>query len=263
MLGVITLLLVLTLSIIVNRIATTALAHTGLSQQSARFQARSAFTGVGFTTSESERVVNHPVRRRILMLLMLLGNAGIVTVVASMIISFVNVRESGDWLVRFVILVGGLAVLLTLAYSRLVDRHLSRLIRHLLERLTDLEVRDYVGLLHVGGEYGVTELNVREDDWLAGRRLRDGGLREEGIIVLGVQTPDGEYLGVPDADTRIRANDTLVLYGRTKALRDLDQRKLGLGGDAAHQSAVAEQRRVEAQEREREAAEGRRQGEPS
>jgi Trk-type K+ transport system membrane component len=86
MISVISLLVVLTLSILVTRIATVALTHTGLSQESAKFQARSAFTGVGFTTNESEKVVNHPLRRRILLLLMLLGNAGVVTAVSSLIL---------------------------------------------------------------------------------------------------------------------------------------------------------------------------------
>ena len=63
MISIVTLLLVLTLSILLVRIATVALTHTGLSRESAKFQARSAFTDVGFTTSESEKVVNHPIRR--------------------------------------------------------------------------------------------------------------------------------------------------------------------------------------------------------
>jgi Trk K+ transport system NAD-binding subunit len=63
MFSILTLLIVLTLSILVTRIATVALTHTGLSRQSARFQARSAFTGVGFTTRESEKMVNHPLQR--------------------------------------------------------------------------------------------------------------------------------------------------------------------------------------------------------
>lgn len=96
MLSVITLLVVLTLSILVTRVATVALTHTGLSKESAKFQARSAFTGVGFTTDESEKVVNHPVRRRILLVLMLLGNAGIVTAVSSLIVSFINVDRSSS-----------------------------------------------------------------------------------------------------------------------------------------------------------------------
>ena len=45
------------------RMGTLALQRTGLSREAATFQAQSAFMGVGFTTSESESLVNHPVRR--------------------------------------------------------------------------------------------------------------------------------------------------------------------------------------------------------
>lgn len=83
-------LIVLTLSLLVNRIATAALALTGLSRQAAQFQARSAFTGVGFTTNEAELITTHPVRRRIVMLLMLLGNIGIVTSISSLLLTFIN-----------------------------------------------------------------------------------------------------------------------------------------------------------------------------
>lgn len=77
-----------------SRIATIAITYTGLSREAARFQARSALTGSGFTTSESEKVVTHPVRRRIILLLMLLGNAGIVAAISSLILAFLG-QQSG------------------------------------------------------------------------------------------------------------------------------------------------------------------------
>ncbi len=65
MIAIVSLLLILVLSIMVTRMAGLALTHTRLSRQSAAFQARSALACVGFTTSESEKVVNDPVRRRL------------------------------------------------------------------------------------------------------------------------------------------------------------------------------------------------------
>ncbi len=56
MTGVVSLLVALTLSLIVTRVAAMALMFTGLSRESAKFQARSAFTGAGFTTHESEKI---------------------------------------------------------------------------------------------------------------------------------------------------------------------------------------------------------------
>ena len=71
------LLSVVAVPIRVARIATRAFMLTGLSKETARFQARSIITGTGFTTDEAEHIVNHPVRRRISLTLMLIGNAGL------------------------------------------------------------------------------------------------------------------------------------------------------------------------------------------
>lgn len=88
MIAIISLLMVVFLSILITRIATIALTHTGLTRESAKFQARSAFSGAGFTTEESEMVVSHPVRRKIVMVLILIGNAGILAAISSLILTF-------------------------------------------------------------------------------------------------------------------------------------------------------------------------------
>lgn len=252
MTALITLLTVVTLSLLVTRIATVALVSTGLSREAARFQARSAFSGSGFTTREAETVVGHPVRRRIIMLLMLLGNAGIVTVISTLILSFVDTQGPREWGLKITILVGGLALLLFLARSQLVERVLNRIILWALRRWTDLDVSDYAGLLHLAGDYRVVELHVDPGEWLEGRTLAELRLSEEGILVLGVETPAG-YEGTPRGGTLLEAGFTLILYGRTAAIEDLDRRPAGIRGDAAHHRAVAEQARVE--EREEEALE--------
>ena len=69
MIAIISLLVTIALSLFVMRIGTTALMLTGVSRELARFQSRSAFTGVGYTTKESESITTHPVRRQIVMLL--------------------------------------------------------------------------------------------------------------------------------------------------------------------------------------------------
>ena len=90
--------IVITLALGAVRMGTLALQRTGLSRESASFQAQSAFMGVGFTTSESETVVNHPVRRRVLRMLMWGGYSGI-TVTVSTIVS--GVGSSDGHLLRF------------------------------------------------------------------------------------------------------------------------------------------------------------------
>lgn len=244
MLPIFSIIIVLTLSLLITRVASVALTLTGLSRESARFQARSAFTGVGFTTNEAERVVNHPVRRRILMLLMLLGNAGIVTAVASLMLTFTNAEQSTAVFWRVIWLVVALLVLWTMATSAWVDRHLSALMSWALKRWTNLEVRDYARVMHLAGDYGISELSVEEADWLADRTLAHLELPDEGVLVLGVKRPDGTYIGAPRGMTRIHAHDTLILYGRSPVLADLDERRANLSGEQAHQRSSAEQQRV-------------------
>lgn len=241
MIAAASLIVVVVVSLLITRVATVVLTLTGLSRESARFQARSALSGVGFTTSEAEGVVNHPVRRRVVMLLMLLGSAGIVTVVGALIISLGN-ADAGERADRLALLVGGLLALWLVARSQWVDRRLSSLIARMLNRVTDLDARDYSALLHLSADYTVLEMAVQEGDWIAGRALAELKLRDEGVLVLGLTRPDGTWIGAPRFDTTIQAGDTLVLYGRTPRLAELDRRPAGPRGDEMHELAVEEHR---------------------
>jgi hypothetical protein len=222
------------LSMLVTRTATVALTLTGLSREAARFQARSAFSGAGFTTSETEAVMTHPVRRRIVMLLILLGGAGLVSAVATLLLSLSRV-EQGSTPVVPLALVGGVAMLWAAGGNRVIDRWLSHVIERALRRFTDLEVRDYEHLLHLSDAWKVGELQIADGDWIADVPLAELGLPEEGVVVLGIQRADGRYVGAPTPETRLRSGDTVVLYGQDDTIDELDTRRAGAGGDDAHQ----------------------------
>lgn len=243
MLAAVTVVLVVAFSVLITRVATVALTLTGLSRETARFQARSALSGAGFTTSESEAVVNHPVRRRIIMGLMLTGSAGIVTVVATAAIGFAGIKSNVELTTTTLTLVVGLGLLWWASNSKAVDRALQPLIHRLLRRYTDIDVRDYAGLLRVAGDYTIWELAVAPEDWLAGRELGELRLNDEGVMVLGIQRADGSgYDGTPQGNTTIHAGDTLILYGHADRIAELDERRAGTPGEQAHHQAVTEQR---------------------
>jgi hypothetical protein len=224
-------------------VATVALALTGMTQQAARFQARSALTGAGFTTSESERVVNHPVRRRVIMALMLIGNTGLVLVAALMVALLSGGGQGGlrGGGTQLGLLLGGLVLLYAFARSAWLERVMARFIERVLKRHTDLANRDFASLLHLGGEYRVVELHVEAGDWLAGCDQADLGLAREGLLMLGITRTNGDYVGVPRGDTRLEPGDTVMLYGRESAIAELDQRRAGVGGHLRHAEAVVEQ----------------------
>ncbi len=239
MLSIFSLILIITLSIFVTRVASILLVHTGLSRESARFQSRSAFTGVGFTTEESEKIVRHPVRRRIIFWLMLLGNAGVISAIATLLLTFLpDEQGKANWLLRGSILIASLVALWFVANSLVIDRWLSGAVSRALRKWTDLNVRDYAGLLHLAGDYQVTELIVNKKDWLANRTLKELSLRNEGIQILGIERKNGDFVGVPFGDTRIFAEDLLILYGRDGDIKELDRRRQGKRGEVQHKRAV-------------------------
>ena len=73
--------------ILIIEISTVFLEATGLRKEVARFQAISLLTGTGFTTSESELVINHPIRRKIASFLIVFGTVSF-AVILSYVISF-------------------------------------------------------------------------------------------------------------------------------------------------------------------------------
>ncbi len=247
-------LIVFTVSLVVIRIATVGLAMTGVSKDLAQFQALSAFTGAGFTTRESEDIVNHPLRRRIVMHLMLLGHVGVVVAIPSVILSFLNAGSSQDWTdqlsVRIGVLVGGLLLLLLIASSRYVERIMWRVTKWGLRRFGGIQVHDYTRLLRVGRDFVVSELQLHEGDWLAGHTLEQLRLANEGVIVLGIEKPNGDYVGAPRGLTRLEVDDCLIVYGTQESLLDLDERRAGMEGNVKHVMAVTQKMEEEQQQRE-------------
>lgn len=171
------------------------------------------------------------------MTLVLLGNAGVATTIASLLLSFSGASR-GQAAARVAVIVGAFAVMALLAHSGRLDRYFVRLAQRALRRWTSLELRDYARLLGVQGGYTVGQLHLQPDDWLTERPLRDLDLPDEGVQVLGVIRANGDYVGIPDGDTLLSAGDTVVLYGHTDRLADLDVRRRGRSGDEAHRNAV-------------------------
>lgn len=231
---------VIILSMIVTRVATIALTLTGMSAEVARFQARSALTTSGFTSSETEQIVGHPVRRRIISTLMLIGSAGIVSVIGGVALTFTRSTGTADAATAALVLVIGTGFLFWLMRRRPVERALSRLIHRLLRRYTDLDIRDHEALLHIHGDYTIAELQVDADDWIADKTLAEMRLNLEGVLVLGVQRDAGNYDGAPTGTTAVHAGDVLILYGHQDRIAALDVRRKGTAGDTEHVDTTRE-----------------------
>jgi len=212
MIAALTLFVVLTLFVLVIHTGAVALHLTGLPEEAARFQARSAFTGTGFTTSESEAIVNHPVRRRIVSLLMTIGSLGFVSVLATVVVSLVGSSGSEGALMRQLLWLA--AVLLALwfvALNPFADRVMCGVIGRLLARTEGFGGRKPARLLQLPAGHGVTQILVHPQSGLAGQQLRE--LVSNGVVILGLQREDGSYIDLPGDGEEIRPADEIFVYG--------------------------------------------------
>jgi hypothetical protein len=239
---------IIVLSITVVRIGAMAFELTGLSEEVAAFQAQSAFSGVGFTTAESESIVSHPLRRKIARLLILLGSAGFTSTIATFILTFIGQTGKGVFL-RIVILSAGVAVIFLLSRSEWVYRAMRKIIKWGLEKFTSLKICDYQEVLGLKKGYTISRIFVKENNWMAGQALNELHLSDEGILILSIhRVVDGEdrFIGIPTKDTVIGKDDILICYGRSEALINLSQRPKGHSGDDAHLKSSAKEREAAA-----------------
>lgn len=206
------------LLLIICRIGTILLYLTGMDRPTAQFQALSALTGTGFTTRDSEMIVGHEVRRRIVMVLMVLGNAGLVGGVAAIINLFrgqtVNIN-----LLRVTMLLALIIAVLWIAGRRKLWRWLRDRLQHFLQNRSLFRKSTAEELLSIGGGYSVVEIFIQPEDHNIGKRLRNTDYRRRNILVLNIER-EGKPLGLPGPDEVILVNDKLLCYGDVESIAD-------------------------------------------
>jgi len=212
-------LLVIFVSFLVVRAAAIALMMTGMDRKRAVFQALSAFSGTGFTTKEAEFVVNHPVRRRVISWLMILGNAGIVTVIITATSSIVT--STGYLLtVDVLILLVGIYLIYRVATHKGFIRRWESFIEEKLVKSTAFEEGATEDLLHLLEGYGLVRAIITENSPFIGNSLSESGLNEKGLLVLGIERGKN-WVPIPKPKETIIAGDRIVVYGPLEVLRDL------------------------------------------
>ncbi len=213
MVAILTLIVIALLSLVAVRAGATALMMTGLSWDAASFQSYSAFFGVGFTTREAELVVNHPVRRRIIRDLILAGNVGVTSAVATLVATLV--QNSAGFRPLLVVggLVLGLSLMLYLTRVSYVQKWIDHVIQKTLEQAGLVRAMDYELLLRIQHGFVVLEVDIVEGMPWAGKSLRQTRPWDHGIVVLSVKTDGKPMEGLPGAETVIRVGDVITVYG--------------------------------------------------
>ncbi|HER43315.1 MAG TPA: potassium transporter TrkA [Candidatus Eisenbacteria bacterium] len=208
------LIIVIIVSFLIIKVGSIALRMTGVDKESANFQSLSAFTGTGFTTYEAEEVVNYHNRRRIIKILMLLGNAGIISIITMLILAFSHgdISETAAKLGLLGIVILGIIIF---SVVRGLETFIDNFIAKRLARFTQFSMSSFHEMLRLAHGYGVAEIVVPKGHELAGKRLFESNLRENEILVLAVKR-DSVLIPAPKADELIEPEDRLICFGMLK-----------------------------------------------
>lgn len=209
--GIALIIAVVFVSVMIIKVAAVALRLTGLDERTASFQALSALTGTGFTTREAELVINHPMRRKIISVLMITGNAGMVVVIAGLVSSFLAVTSF--WAILwFVALILALYVIFRIATQTRIARLLSKRIEEKLRERFKLQKRAIGRVLDLGEDFGIAEITLHEGSSSVGKTLATSDLGKKKILVLAIER-DEEKILVARGNHKLHAGDNLICYG--------------------------------------------------
>lgn len=226
--------IVLVASFIIVRIGAIAFQLSGLEWSLAKFQALSCFSGTGFTTREAELVTGHPQRRRIATVLIVLGNAGLVTMIATVASaltpqqtlwsrlseSFLPFSVPGfliPWInLLFIVVV--LYVGYRLATNKGFVKRVTGTLRTKIITKEIFKAVSFEELLMLAGGYGVSKIDVSSDNPLVGKTLTQSDLRKSDIMVLAIVRAE-ETIPNPAANTKILSGDELISFGKLENIR--------------------------------------------
>lgn len=222
MIAALTAIFIFTVSTLVVRIASTTMRLTGLPDNVARFQSLSALTGTGFTTKESELIVNYPIRRRVLMTLMIFGNLGLVSISATFIVTFVKSTESVDGAIfQAVLLIAALVLNFLFLTNKWVDHALCSNISVILSRTTSIGKAKFHILLNMGDDMAIAEHHFRSKDSRDVSAVFPDGIDLKLIAIRGENT---RHLLASGEEGQAHPNETLICYGSEDMHRQFAER---------------------------------------
>jgi hypothetical protein len=214
---VVLLLFILIVSAVLVRVAAFALELTGMGWEESKFQALSAFTNSGFTTREAEQVVTHPVRRRIVTGLILVGNAGLVTAIGTFAGTFMR-EDVETAFMNLAMLVGAVAFLFLITRWHAPMNLMRRVMERWMKKVFDFQPPNVGQLLRLDEGFQLTRIELTEDSPAANKALQAIDLKSWKVQVLAIES-GGEFNPVPRGRDRLIPGDAVIVYGATDAVQ--------------------------------------------
>ena len=215
--AVLPVIIIIVIFFFVVRVATVILKLTGLDESTSRFQAISAFTGTGFTTKEAETILEDKIRRKTVVVLMVLGKVGIVSVIAGLFLSFGKADLESD-LVKAIIILAFILILYKITTFNTLSRAFNKFIEKGIVAGGIVEQKSLEELFHLPKGYGLTQLTIAADSKERSLTLSKAGFSQKDILVLSIERKN-KLISFPHAKDIIEEGDKLLCYGLIKNIK--------------------------------------------
>jgi len=189
---------------------------TGLELSKARFQIISILTHTGFTTRESELIVQHPVRRRIASILMIVSYVAQATLIT--LLFDILYRDQKGFLNMFIVMAVVLLFIIIVTKNKYILGRFERLTEKILSKnLKNSKGSRIDRILNLSPEFSIYEVIVDEQSPMCNKTIRENNLKDNFIQVLKIDR-GSEVLDFPLAETRILHGDRIIVYGKIKSI---------------------------------------------
>ncbi|MGE6377869.1 TrkA C-terminal domain-containing protein [Peribacillus muralis] len=200
---------------LVIEISVTLLKLTGLKSNVARFQVISMLTGTGFTTDESKSIIDHPVRRKISMFLILFGVFSL-----AVIISSISTLLSDDLrLTELTIIIGILVVLTVFIKSPFMNKRISAKMKGEMFNHYELWEHPIEEVLFLEEDDVVMEIDIYDKSEFIDVKVTDILSENADINVLFIESGEVK-LRKELCEYKVKLGDNLFLYGNKKEIEE-------------------------------------------
>ena len=206
-----------TIFLIVVNICSILLRLTGMPIKKARFQVVSLLTSTGFTTRESEMIVQHPVRRKIASWLMVVSYVSTATFI-SFFVTMISDTVTG---------IGFFVVIAALITTNLILRK-TKTIENLELKLENVVLKSKIWeklnsenltLITNTIGYGIYQIYLPKDSKIIGKSILESGLKDLEIEVLNIDKGD-KFIKFATPDYVFEVFDRVTVYGNLKNIRN-------------------------------------------
>jgi hypothetical protein len=212
--GILFILVYIVIVVTVIEINVILFTFTGLDKNISRFQVISMLTGTGFTTGESELIIEHPIRRKLGAFLILFGAFSLAVIISAI----TNILSNRFQTLEIGYIAIGLIIIVMILKIRSLQNFFTEKMRKDLEKkykIADLPISE---VLFTDDEDDLVSVIVNDKSSLIGKKLIDILDEDEDILVLVIKRGEVKFRK-NRYEEKLVEGDVIYLYGGSEEIR--------------------------------------------